>query len=169
MPANSYPASTSVAIRGLCRRSLLAMVVATGTLGRLAHADTTPANPTATVRQFNEALLVAMKTGQQTDFGRRFQALAPAVDQAFDLRTVLADSVGFGWANLSPDQQNRLLEAFRRYTVASYLANFDNFAGQTFTVSSETRGLGAGRVIVQSQVVPVRGDPVEMDSVPGTK
>jgi hypothetical protein len=29
--------------------------------------------------------------------------------------------------------------AFRRYTVSSYLANFNGYAGQSFTVSSDTR------------------------------
>jgi phospholipid transport system substrate-binding protein len=106
-----------------------------------------------------------MKTGHQFDFGRRFQALAPAVDQVFDLRAVLAVSVGSGWASLSPDQQSRLLEAFRRYTVASYVANFDSYAGQNFTVSPDQRSLDAGRVVVQSHIVPAGGDAIEMDYV----
>jgi phospholipid transport system substrate-binding protein len=159
-------ATVSVVVPGLRRRSLLAMLaIATATLDRHAQAETAPADPTATVTQFNEALLVAMKTGQQTDFSRRFQTLAPAVDQAFDLRTVLAVSVGSNWASLSPDRQSRLLDAFRRYTVASYVANFDSYAGQRFTVSPDTRSLDAGRELVRSQIAPVGGDAVEMDYV----
>jgi phospholipid transport system substrate-binding protein len=159
-------ATVSVVVPGLRRRSLLAMLaIATATLDRHAQAETVPADPTATVTQFNEALLVAMKTGQQTDFSRRFQTLAPAVDQAFDLWTVLAVSVGSNWASLSPDRQSRLLDAFRRYTVASYVANFDSYAGQRFTVSPDTRSLDAGRQLVRSQIAPVGGDAVEMDYV----
>jgi phospholipid transport system substrate-binding protein len=141
------------------------MAIAATPLIRPAHAAPVPADATATIRQFNQALLAAMKAGQQTGFGGRFQALAPAVDQAFDLRAVLAVSVGPGWASLSPDQQSRLLEAFRRYTVASYVANFDRFAGQSFTVSPDTRSLDTDRVIVQSSLVPVSGEATELDYV----
>jgi phospholipid transport system substrate-binding protein len=149
---------------GLLRRSLLGFVlIAAVPLSRRALADTAPADATAMIKHFNEALLAAMKTAEQTDFSRRFQALAPEVDQAFDLPAVLAVSVGPGWASFSPDQRNRLLDAFRRYTVASYLANFDSYAGQSFTVSPDTRSLGSGRVVVQSRIVPIRGEATELD------
>ena len=93
-----------------------------------------------------------MKSGGRTDFSHRFQALAPAIDRAFDLPAVLAVSVGPSWPSLSPDQQSRLLDAFRRYTVASYVANFDSYNGQTFSVSPDTRAVGAGRVVVRSRL-----------------
>jgi hypothetical protein len=126
---------TAVAAPGLLlRRSLLGFVlIAAAVLNTPALADTAPADATATIEHFNKALLAAMKTGEQTDFRHRFQALAPEVDQAFDLPAVLVVSVGPDWAIFSPDQQSRLLDAFRRYTVASYLANFSSYAGQSFT------------------------------------
>jgi phospholipid transport system substrate-binding protein len=33
---------------------------------------------------------------------------------------------------MPPDQQSVLKEAFRRYTIAVYVANFDSFSGQRF-------------------------------------
>jgi phospholipid transport system substrate-binding protein len=150
----------------LRRRALLGMMlIATAPLSRHALAATAPADAIETIKHFNQALLGAMKTGGKSDFGHRFEALAPEVDQAFDLPAVLSVSVGPGWASLSSDQQNRLLDAFRRYTVASYLANFDSYAGQSLTVSPETRSLGAGQVVVQSRIVPVSGDATELDYV----
>jgi phospholipid transport system substrate-binding protein len=130
-----------------------------------AFAETPPADAVATIRQLNAALLVAMKAGAQTDFSHRFEMLAPAVDQAFDLPDVLAVSVGPAWASVPKDQQERLLQAFRRYTIASYVANFDSYAGQSFTVSPETRGLDAGRVVVSSRIAPVKGDATDLDYV----
>jgi phospholipid transport system substrate-binding protein len=176
MPANANINSVSVAASGLRRRSLLAMIVlAAAPLGQPALAGTAPSgaapsgtapsDATAAIQRFNAALLDAMKAGQRTDFSRRFQALAPQVDQAFDLPTVLAGSIGPAWANLSPDQQSRLLDAFRRYTVASYVANFDHYTGQTFAVSPDMRSLDAGRVVVRSSITPVNGDATELDYV----
>ena len=78
---------------------------------------------------------------------------------------MLATSVGPGWASLAPDEQNRLLDAFRRYTVATYVANFDSYAGQNFIVSPDTRSLNAGRVLVQTRIVPASGEPTELDYV----
>jgi phospholipid transport system substrate-binding protein len=158
----------SVAVPGppLRRRSLLGFVlIAAAPLRRRALADTVPTDATTVIKRFNEALLTAMKTSEQTDFSHRFQALAPEVDQAFDLPAVLAVSVGLGWASFSPDQQSRLLEAFRRYTVVSYLASFNNYTGQSFTVSPDTHSLGSGRVVVQSRIITIRGEATELDYV----
>ncbi len=158
--------STTAAGLGISRRSLLGMMmVAAIPLSHSALADPAPATPTETIQRFNSALLATMKTGSNTAFNRRFQALAPAVDQAFDLRAVLGVSVGPSWTGLAPEQQDRLLDAFRRYTVASYVANFDSYAGQSFSVSPETRSLGGDRVVVQSRIVPVSGDATELDYV----
>jgi phospholipid transport system substrate-binding protein len=159
-------AVTFVPAPALRRRSLLGMVViAAVPLNQPSFANEAPADATTAITRFNEALLAAMRSSGQTTFSRRFQVLAPAVDQAFDLRAVLAISVGPSWANLSPDLQGRLLDAFRRYTVASYVANFDSYDGQRFTVSPNTRSLDAGRVVVQSSFEPRRGDATEFGYV----
>ena len=161
--------AASFVASGLSRRSMLGLlIVAAVPLAQPASAETT-LDATATVKRFNEALLGAMKAGDQAGFGRRFRILAPAVDQAFDLPSILSLSVGPGWASLSPDQQSRLLDAFRRYTVASYAASFDSYNGQTLTVSPDTRSLSpdqvSDRVIVQSRINPVSGDATELDYV----
>jgi len=167
--ANTNPCGTAAG--GLNRRMLLGLLaVAAMPLARPAVAATVApatgaADPTATIKQFNDALLGAMKSGGRADFGQRFQALAPAIDQAFDLPDVLAVSVGSSWASLPADQQGRLLDAFRRYTVASYAASFDSYSGQRFTVLPDTRDLGAGRVVVQSRLQPASGDATELDYV----
>jgi phospholipid transport system substrate-binding protein len=166
MFTNGNTAVASIGAQGLRRRSLLGMVMIAGVpLSRRVLADTTSADPAATIQRFNAALLAAMQAGERTDFSHRFQALAPAIDQAFDLPAVLSVSVGLGWASLSPDQQGRLLGAFRRYTVASYVANFNSYSGQSFTVSPDKRSLDAERVVVKSRISSVSGDSNELDYV----
>jgi phospholipid transport system substrate-binding protein len=166
MFTNGNTAVASIRAQGLRRRSLLGMVMIAGVpLSRRVLADTTSADPAATIQRFNAALLAAMQAGERTDFSHRFQALAPAIDQAFDLPAVLSVSVGLGWASLSPDQQGRLLGAFRRYTVASYVANFNSYSGQSFTVSPDKRSLDAERVVVKSRISSVSGDSNELDYV----
>jgi len=165
MPAKS--GLNSVAVLGIRRRWLpgMAMIAAVSLMSRRAFADSAPADPIATIQHFNAALLTTMKMAEQTTFNLRFQALAPVVDQAFNLRAVLAVSVGGGWVSLAPDQQSRLLDAFRRYSVASYVANFDSYAGQRFMVSPDVRSLGADRVVVQSRIMPISGAATELDYI----
>ncbi|HEY0184044.1 MAG TPA: ABC transporter substrate-binding protein [Rhodopila sp.] len=164
-PSVSVVPST-VAASGMRRRALLGLLAAAAVpLGRSAMAAPFASDPVATIQHLNDALLGAMKAGGRAGFSQRFAALAPAVDQAFDLPGVLSVSVGPGWATLSPEQQSRLLDAFRRYTIASYVASFDSYNGQTFTVSPATRDLGAGRVVVQSRITPTNGDGTQLDYV----
>jgi phospholipid transport system substrate-binding protein len=166
MFTNANTATASVAAPGLARRSLLGIVViAAAPLSRRPLAKPAPADATSTIEHFNEALLAAMKSAGRPDFTRRFQVLASEIDQAFDLSAVLSVSVGPGWTSLLPDQQSRLLDAFRRYTVASYVASFNSYAGQTFTVSPDTRNLGVDRVVVQSRIAPLSGGATELDYV----
>jgi phospholipid transport system substrate-binding protein len=140
-------------------------MIAAMLLSRHALADTTPPDAIATIEHFNKALLDGMKSGGSDDFSRRFQSLTPEVDLAFDLPAVLSASVGPGWANLFPDQQTRLLDAFRRYTVATYVANFNSYSGQSFAVAHVTRSIGTGRVLVESRITSAGGDATELDYV----
>ena len=82
----------------LGRRTLLGMLALVGTrLTQHALADTAPMDATMPIKHLNEALLATMRAGDQAAFGSRFRTLAPVVDQTFDLRAVLAASVGSDW------------------------------------------------------------------------
>jgi phospholipid transport system substrate-binding protein len=83
----------------------------------------------------------------------------------FDLDAILRASVGLAWTSLPPDQQALLRPVFRRYTVVSYLNNFDRYNGQRFTVSPTTRPAGNGEQIVSTQITPTSGDSHELDYV----
>lgn len=149
----------------LDRRQLMGFALLAALPGTAYAADPAAADAPATVARFYDGLLADMKAGRTVDFQRRFAMLAPVVDQAFDLQTVLAVSVGPRWVGLAPDQQQRLLAAFRRYTVASYVASFDSYAGQTFSVSPDVRSAGVDDVVVQSRIVPANGDANKLDYV----
>jgi phospholipid transport system substrate-binding protein len=109
-------------------------------------------------------LEAAMRAGRTTPFGRRFNALAPVVDRAFDLATVLKVSVGVRWDSMDSAAQARLAETFRRFTIATYVANFDKYGGEHFQVLPGARDLGADRV-VHTEIVSGSGDRVRLDYV----
>jgi phospholipid transport system substrate-binding protein len=152
----------------LTRRAFL--LATTGSVVAIAMAATRSAWADSTapldqpVHELYTALEAAMRSGHTTPFPQRFDALAPVVDQVFDLKTVLKVSVGLRWDNMDADVRARLLEAFRRFTVATYVASFDKYDGEQFQILPGARDAGADR-IVGTEIVNGNGDHVRMDYV----
>jgi phospholipid transport system substrate-binding protein len=144
------------------RRRVLAFTVplALAAGGALAQASGAP----ATVSQFYVVLLQIMKEGRGTPFQQRYQTLAPAVDQAFDLPGILRVSVGAYWNSIPPAQQQTLLTVFRAYTVANYVSNFHSYRGRVIAVSPNTRPVGMEQVVSTTITKPSR-DPLRIDYV----
>lgn len=122
------------------------------------------AEAAAPIAALNRGLLAGMHAGKATPFPQRFATLAPLVEGAFDVQGILQASVGPRWAALPPVQQSQLLDVFRRFTVASYVANFDSFDGEKLELLPESRSVGADQVVA-SQIVPARGAPTRIDYV----
>jgi phospholipid transport system substrate-binding protein len=118
----------------------------------------------APVHELVAGLLRVMKAGHSASFSERSNMLGPVIDQTFDLTTILKESVGFTWASLPPDQQAALEQAFRRYTVSSYVNSFDDYNGQRFQVNPETRTVGSDEV-VRTRIIPTSGDAHDLDYV----
>jgi phospholipid transport system substrate-binding protein len=57
---------------------------------------------------------------------------------------------------LPPEQQAALTDAFRRYTIASYVANFDAYSGERFELMPTITTVGNDRV-VQTRIVSASG------------
>lgn len=145
------------------RRGMLAMLLGAAAVPAFAQAAALPA-PAATIQGFETTLLAIMKAGKSTPFVQRFDMLAPSVDQTFDLQTVLKNSVGLQWATMPDDQRNALMSTFRRYTIATWVANFDSYAGQQFRISADIRKVGAD-TIVPTELVPANGSPTNLSYV----
>jgi len=108
---------------------------------------------TAPIEQLDAALLQAMKAGKAAQFQRRYDILAPAVTRAVDTDAILQVGVGAGWTALAPVQQAALKAAFQRYSVASYVANFDEFSGEKFELYPPAAGANP---VVKVKIVPAK-------------
>ena len=129
------------------RRHLLLWAVATACAVPLARAAAADADAVAPIQALNQGLLAAMKAGKGTPFAQRYATLSPVIERAFDLPAILRASVGLRWASLPADEQAKLLEVFRKFTVASYVANFSQFGGEKIEVTPESRTIGADQVV----------------------
>ena len=119
---------------------------------------------TGPVEQLHAGLIAIMKAGRTAPFGQRFETIAPVVGRTFDLETILRNAVGPRWTSLPLDQQAALAEAFRRYTIASYVANFDGYSGERFEVVPAVRAIGSDRV-VPTRIIGASGKAHALDYV----
>jgi phospholipid transport system substrate-binding protein len=142
------------------RRLVLAFGFAGALFTNAARADSPAAAPIAALN----AGLAAAEKNAAAPFDQRYNALAPAVDAAFDLPQLLQSTVGLRWAQIPPAQRTKLLAAFRAFTISSYVANFNSNSGDTFRILPETRTVGADQV-VETEIVPTSGDPTRIDYV----
>ena len=135
------------------RRIVLGLAVGTALVaaarGSFAQALPAPALP---IKLLYDTLLVIMKEGRTTPFTQRAATLAPAVDRALDLPRILQSAVGPSWPSVPPAQQNALLAAFRSYTIATYVANFDTNSGDQMVVSPDLRSLSNGDRVVNTKI-----------------
>jgi phospholipid transport system substrate-binding protein len=147
------------------RRGLMVGAAAAALIGAAPRAGFgDEAAAVAPIQQLVDGLLAVMKAGMGTPFPQRFEMLRPVIERTFDLTAILQESVGALWGSLPPDQQAMLADAFRRYTIATYVNGFDSFDGQQFVISPTTRAVGNEQV-VQTRIVPKAGDSHELDYV----
>jgi phospholipid transport system substrate-binding protein len=145
------------------RRTLLQMALfAPLAAPRRARAGGTQSTATEAILMLNNGLLAVMKAGSSVPFGDRYNTLSRVVENTFDLPEILRHCVGPGWSTLSATEQAELLEVFQCFTITSYIASFNSYAGQRFEIEPSPRGVG-NDVVVETHLVPVNGEPSRLD------
>jgi phospholipid transport system substrate-binding protein len=112
------------------------------------------------VQILTAALLKSMQAGPAESMADRYRNLEPVIKQVFGLPLMTRFSVGPQWTTFSPDQQNALIAAFSRFTIANYAHNFRSFSGQKFEIDDVvTRGEDK---IVRTHIIPVHDTPISL-------
>ncbi|MGB6603750.1 MAG: ABC transporter substrate-binding protein [Steroidobacteraceae bacterium] len=138
--------------------TLLCVVLQLWVAGSTYAAASDPA--AAQVQTLTDALLRSMRAGAALSMTERYRDLEPAIERAFALPLVARLSVGPDWIKFSPDQQQTLVAAFTRYTVANYAHNFRDFDGQKFEID-DVLSRGADK-IVRTQIISPHDAPVTL-------
>ena len=122
--------------------------------GGMARAQVTPRS---VVQGFYDTLLDVMKNGQALGFQGRFDRIRPEFEKAFNVPLMTRVVVGSAWASATPEQQDQVIDAFTRYSVANYAANFTDYGGERLEVQGE-RPTQAGTV-VETEIIPPDDKP----------
>ena len=123
------------------------------------------AQPTATIDAFYAELVSVMRNGRQLGPEGRYRKLEPVVDRTFNLPLMTQVAVGPRWSGLSADERTKLIEAFRRFTIANYANHFADFSDQRFEVQPETQALQGATLVLSRLNVRDRQKPVQLNYV----
>ena len=141
------------------RRLLLALPLI---VGLRAAAAAEPGSAPAVIDRLYDQLLAVMKDAKRLGFDGRYTRLAPAISQTFDLALMTRIAIGPGWAQIPPEQQQRLNAAFSRYTISMYANRFDDWGGERFEVVP-TATPNPNGVLVNSRLIKTNGDAVALN------
>jgi phospholipid transport system substrate-binding protein len=139
----------------------MSLLPATIAFGRAVAADS-GAGPTAVIQRFYDALLSEMKEAKQLTFDQRYQRLAPAVTQTYNLPLMTRLAVGPEWAHFQPAQQQSVTDAFSRYTISVYANRFNGYSGERFDVDPNPATSPNGP-IVQTTLTKSNGEKVSLN------
>jgi phospholipid transport system substrate-binding protein len=157
--------SSTEVFRGTLTRRAALLSAATIAMVRTQPVRAATAEPSLDLplRELYAALDTIMRAGHTKPFAERFDALAPVVDRVFDLETVLKVSVGLRWDSMDAGSRGGLLRVYRRFTVATYVANFNKYDGERFQILPGSRNAGSDR-IVGTEII-TGGDHLRLDYV----
>jgi phospholipid transport system substrate-binding protein len=152
------PTRSDVLTIATTRRGWLALGVAAGAAGLasgLPSAALAAADPAAQqIEALNAALLETMKSAKTASAHDRFRKLEPVVARAFDFATMTRFAVGPTWSSIPAPQQQQLIDALQRLTVASYVHNFDGWSGQSFNIDPNVVSRPPDKVVTTHLISP---------------
>lgn len=137
------------------RRSIAGVVLLAFSTPAMAQSD--PAR--VTVQALDNGLLAIMKA-KGTEKSRA-QSIAPVIDRAFDLPLMTRLAVGPSWTTIAPSDQQALVAAFRRMTIAQYSINFDSWSGESFTIAPEIESRSGDKLVRTTLDAPGK-DPIKI-------
>ncbi len=118
-------------------------------LGAVAYAEDPAVQP---VQSFYDTLLATMKQGKALGIKGRYEKLKPTIEQSFDLSGMTRLSVGPSWNTMSPTDQQAVVAALSRYTIANYASNFNSYDGEKFVVEPTAADRGADKMVASKLV-----------------
>lgn len=113
------------------------------------------------VREFYASLLDTMKQGKTLGFDGRYKKLKPVILKAFDLPLMARYATGATWQKLSEKDKARLIEAFSRFSIATYAHRFPTHNGEAFAVLGEKPS--SGGVMVDTTLTPQGEAPIALN------
>jgi len=147
-------------------KSLLFSLTASTVLISTAHAQSPASTPDAMVRDLSNEVLNAIKADKALksgDTGRVQKLVDEKVLPYTDFQKMTQLSVGPGWRNATPEQRSALTREFRTLLVRTYSGALSQVSDHKVELRPFRAQPTDTDVIVRTQVVASRGDPIQLD------
>lgn len=119
------------------------------------------ASASSVIKSFYATLAETMKQGGEIGFEGRYKKLDPAVRETFNLPLMTKFAVGYTWSRATQEEQNDLIAAFSKFSVATYASRFTSYDGEQFVVLDEKPAPDG--VTVETKLQPKQGDAVSLN------
>ncbi|MEE8658353.1 hypothetical protein CGLAMM_03595 [Acetobacteraceae bacterium EV16G] len=162
-------ASARAWVRHILLSAAAVMTVSSGLNSAVAQTPTRAelAAPNAAAQPV-EALYAGLRkleANADSSAAQRVKTMTPVIDAAFDLPTILRNSVGMRFANLNAQDQQRLLDSFRRFTVARYVSSFGKGKKTSFVIKPQSTATSYGNGEIIRSTIAGPDNSTEIDYV----
>ena len=147
-------------------RPFLFSLAASTLVVSVAHAQTPGTTPDAMVRDLSNEVLNAIKADKALksgDTGRVQKLVDEKILPYTDFQKMTQLSVGPGWRNATPEQRAALTREFRTLLVRTYSGALSQISDHKVELRPFRAQPTDTDVIVRTQVVASRGDPIQLD------
>lgn len=115
------------------------------------------------ITTLNSNIVRIMQNAKALGYKGRYKEFEPVLQRTFDMPTMAQLAIGRKWAELTPPQQQKVIDTFRRYTTALYASRFDGYSNQKFEILGERAGPNG--ILVRNQFVDSKGKAVGINYV----
>ncbi len=155
-------------IAGVVGKARMLGFTAVLVLATLVPAEGAEAPASALIERFHETLIGVMKKAETLGFEGRYEKLAPAVEETFNLAFMARFAAGSHWKRLSADQRGKLIEAFSALSIATYAERFDGYSGERFDILNEKQFRRSTR-LVKTGLVKSDGETIILNYLVGQR
>lgn len=141
-------------------RCLISLLVFVCTAFSTIHGKAGQEGPSDIIKKFNECLTKSMKEAEKLGYSGRYKILEPVIKETFALPFMATISVGRYWKNLNEKDRSLFLKTYTNWTIATYAGRFNNYTGEKFEVSSESKPV-RGIVTVISKLIQPQEEDIE--------
>lgn len=114
--------------------------------------------PVAVIEALNKTLLQTLQQSSGTTAATRYDRLKSPVSDAYNFARMISIIAGSAWTNATPEQQEALLNAFARFSVANYASRFKGYSGEEFEIVGTRPGV-RDTTLVETRLVRTGGEP----------
>jgi phospholipid transport system substrate-binding protein len=148
--------------RGARLARIPAFVAMTIFLASLAMAESEEAAAVRVIDDLHATYMAVIRGSATLDYQARYDKLAPAIGQAFDLPFMSRAVLGRRWKALTEEQKKHWLDTFTQFTVANYAARMNRDNGQVFEVIGN-RPADNNTLMVLTRVVDPKAEDVTLN------